>query len=87
MDTLCCPLGAGMVPECPLCGAVRGSVCLGEGSISVIPVRGNDGEHLAALQGHLDDVLVWEAGSTLSRPRASDKDVHNIKEVVVLPQL
>lgn len=87
MDALCCPLGAGMVPECPLGGAVRGSVCLREGSIPVIPLRGNDGEHLAALQRHFDDVLVWEAGSTLSRPRASNKDVHNIKGVVVLPQL
>jgi hypothetical protein len=60
-----------MIAESALGGAVRRLICLVEASIPMIPVRCHDGKHLAALQRHLDDVLVGKADGAFSRPRRS----------------
>jgi hypothetical protein len=76
MNGLCCPLGTRMVTESTLLGAVRSVVCFEKGSIVVIPLGGNDRKHLAALQGHLDNVLVRKTESTLCRKFTCYEDVH-----------
>jgi hypothetical protein len=76
MNRFCCPFGAGMIAESTLLCTVRSAVCLEKGSIVMIPLGGNDREHLTALQGHLDNVLVRQAESTFSRVFTCYKDVH-----------
>jgi hypothetical protein len=65
-----------MIAESTLLCAVRSVVCLGKGSIVVIPLGGNDGEHLAALQRHFDYVLIRKADGTLCRKFTCYKNVH-----------
>ena len=85
-----CPGSAGMVPECPLLGPVRGAVCLGEGSISMPPSLGcHDGKHLAALKRHLDHMLIRQADRRFLWVRRSYEDVHRqkIEEGTLVPIL
>jgi hypothetical protein len=76
MNRLCCPFGAWMIAESTLLCVVGGVICLKKGTIVVIPLRSNDGEHLTALQGHFDYVFVREAESTFSRIFTCYEDVH-----------
>jgi hypothetical protein len=66
-----------MITKSTLLGAVRSAVCFEKGSIVVIPLGGNDREHLTALQGHFDYVLIGKADSTFCRKFTCYKDVHN----------
>jgi hypothetical protein len=65
-----------MIAESTLLRAVWSVVCFEKGSIVVIPLGGNDREHLAALQGHFDYVLVRKADGTLCGKFTCYKDVH-----------
>jgi hypothetical protein len=77
VDTLCRPFGAGVIAECTLLRAVWGAVCLVQGSVVVIPLGGNDGEHLATLQGHFNNVLVGKTDGTLCRKFVCYEDVNS----------
>jgi hypothetical protein len=76
MNTLCCPLGTGMIAECTLLCAVRGAVCLEEGTVVVIPLGCHDREHLAALKGHFNYMLVRKTKSTFGGKFTRYKNVH-----------
>jgi hypothetical protein len=77
MDGFRCPLGTWMVPESALGGAVRRLIRLVKGSIPMIPIRRHYGQHLAAFQRHLDDVLVGKADGALRWKFVCYKNVHN----------
>jgi hypothetical protein len=77
MNRFCCPFGARMITECALLGAVRSVVCLEKAPIVMIPLGCHNGEHLTALQGHFDYVLIRKADSTLCGKFTCYKDVHN----------
>jgi hypothetical protein len=65
-----------MIAECTFLGAVRSVVCFEKRSVVMIPLGGNDREHLAALLGHFDYVLIRKADSTLCGKFTCYKDVH-----------
>jgi hypothetical protein len=77
MNALCCPFGTRMIAKCTLLRAVGSAVCLEEGSIVMIPLGCHYREHLAALKGHFDYVLVRKADSTLSRKFIGYEDVND----------
>jgi hypothetical protein len=76
MNRFSSPFGARVIAKGTLLSAVRSAVCLEKGSIVMIPLGCHDGEHLAALQGHFDYVLIRKADSTLCGKFTCYKDVH-----------
>jgi hypothetical protein len=66
-----------MIAKCTLLRAVGSAVCLEEGSIVMIPLGCHYREHLAALKGHFDYVLIGKTNGTFSGKFTCYKDVHN----------